>query len=211
MKSAAPILRKWKLTELLFPNHRNIWRPLLKDNDGQAAFSCLLKRCFCQQWCFDGETSQQRREKSDYLHNASSCWPEKTCRFSSTAHMRALNISLPTGIQSPSKLLSAVPPSLCSTFLIRFPTPMHPKYIWSVGFDAMHSSVKPIKIAEYPWWVIYGKFGFLATEYSIAFSEEFPVAIQTERSAALSLYAFLSYQKVWNNWFSCFEWEHNCV
>lgn len=52
------------------------------------------------------------------LHNASSCWPEKTCHFSSTAR----SISPPAGIQSPSKPLSAVPLLLCSTLFIRFTT-----------------------------------------------------------------------------------------
>lgn len=88
----------------------------------------VLKNVFCQLHCTDGKTSQEEYGNMDYSCNESCCWPEKTCRSSSTVNVRAFSISPPAGIQSPPKLLSAVPPPVCSAFLIRFPTLMHPKY-----------------------------------------------------------------------------------
>lgn len=130
----------------------------------------VKKDFFCQPRGFDGKTSQQRREKRDYLHNASGCWPEKTCRFSSTGDVRAFSISPPKGIQSPSELPSVVPPLPLQLFSIGPPILCIPSIfkVHSVWYDAMHSSVKPVKIPSCPRWFTYGKFSILATAWKPA-------------------------------------------
>lgn len=141
-----PHIEEMKEHGTVYPNCRNILKTLIKLNEGRTAFWWLLKR-----WVFFPLSAEGLRWcktwKTDYLHNASCCWPAKTCRFSSTVYVRAFNQPSCRHAIFLHAVVSASSATLFPLFSLDFPllSISNMFALLSVGYDASESQASKIR------------------------------------------------------------------
>lgn len=128
----------------VYSNCTNILKTPIKLNEGHTTFRWLLKRCFSSLsaeglWWW-------KTWKRDYLHNASCCWPAKTCCFSSP-YVSVFNQPSCRHAISPRAAVCASPTTLFPLFSLYFPLLSFSNIfaLLSVEYHAIHLSAKPAK------------------------------------------------------------------